>query len=117
MSAKHDDALALHALLVPLIQFALAEPDDPSPQWRAEAMRTQQDLRGRVGSELPAALDVDSIWVRAVEDAERDDRISGGGGVSLSMPKMLPFERALLLADPFDPDAIRLRIRGAAATG
>lgn len=113
MSLKHDDAAALHALLVPLIKFALAEPDDPSAEWRAEAMRAQQDLRGRVGPEL----DVDSIWVRAVEDAERDDKISGGAGVSLSMPKMLPFERALLLAEPFDADALRLRIRGAAATG
>ena len=117
MSLKHDDAVALHALLVPLIKFALAEPDDPSAQWRAEAMRAQQALRGRVGPELPSALDVDSIWVQAVEDAETDDNISSGGGVSLSMPKMLPFERALLLAEPFDADALRLRIRGAAATG
>ena len=38
-------------------------------------------------------------------------------GVSLSMPKQLPFPAMMLLDDPFDPAALRLRIRGAAATG
>ena len=115
-AASHDDALIIRRLLVMVVKYALLDAETISPDIEQSARQTQSELRARFGEAVPESVHLNAQWELAVEEAEADQRLNHSG-VSLTLPQMLPFDAALLMAEPLDLNQLRDRIRGAAATG
>jgi hypothetical protein len=113
---SHADALMVRRLLIPIVKYALLDAEAITPDIETAARTAQSELRARHGDTMPASVHLNAQWELAVEEAEADQRLNQSG-VSLTLPQMLPFDAALLMAAPLDLNGLRDRIRGAAATG
>lgn len=113
---SHADALTVRRLLVSIVKYALLDTEAITPDLEQSARQTQAELRARHGGAVPPSVHLNAQWELAVEEAEADQRLNHSG-VSLTLPQMLPFDVALLMASPLDLNQLRDRVRGAAATG
>jgi len=87
-----------------------------TPDLEQYARQAQDELRARHGDAVPPSVHLNAQWELAVEEAEADQRLNHSG-VSLTLPQMLPFDAALLMASPLDLNQLRDRVRASAATG
>lgn len=114
-AAAHPKAEAMRALLIALIKLALAPAAAPHGQWRADAEQEHNKLRGEM--QRPELIDLDGLWSQAVSKAEADSAVTAQAQVSLTLPKACPLQRAALLSDVLEIDALAQAIRQSAATG
>ena len=113
---SHADATMVRRLLVMIVKYALLDAEVITPDIETSARQVQSELRARHGDTMPPSVHLNAQWELAVEEAEADQRLNHSG-VSLTLPQMLPFDAALLMADPLDLNHLRDRVRAAAATG
>lgn len=104
-------------LLVELVKAALVS----DPNLLARSRQNGRDAHARISARslerADLGIELDPLWIRAVEEAERDPAVRSAEDVNPTMPMTCPVDLAALLSARFDFDALARIIRESASFG